>query len=423
MRLKTFEKLKLENKTVLLRVNFDVPLKNNEVADDSRIIAHLPTIRALSKKKAKIVLISHLGRPNKAKNKETRIKNYGLKVIADFLNKIQTQKLKIKFIESIDERVIEEEVGRIEGGEIVLLENLRFWSGEEKNDKNFAKFLAGLADLYINDAFPVCHRQHASVAAITKYLPNYAGLLLEKEIENLSEVLNNPKKPLVFLMGGAKVSSKILVIKNMAKIADNILIGGALANDFLKAEGRNIGQSLAEKTARQVIEGLSRRAREKIILPVDVVINSKLQSKTQNLKVEELNKLENQNFKILDIGQETIGLFTKYLKNARMIIWNGPMGLFEEKPFDRGTKKIAQTVMASKGVKIVIGGGDTIVALRQTQTNADRDTRLVSVESERADKRRKYSRKSASVFFSTGGGAMLEFLAGKKMPGITPLFK
>ncbi|MCX7779243.1 MAG: phosphoglycerate kinase [Patescibacteria group bacterium] len=396
MKLKSFKKLNLKNKKVLLRVNFDLPIKNGKILDDSRIKAHLPTIFHLIKKKAKVILISHLDNPQKIKSYQLRVKQYSLKPV------FKNLKLKIKNLKFIDDyfgEKVKKEIEKLKGGEIILLENIRFDSGEEKNEKKLAKKLAELADLYINDAFPVCHRNHSSVSAITDYLPSYAGFLLEKEVKNLSEILEKPKHPLVILMGGAKISTKLPVIKNLLKLADKILIGGALANTFFKARELNIGQSLYEpnmvKEAKKLLKN------KKIVIPSDDKIKCKKKNakfKIQNLKIEELNKFKN--FKILDIGQKTIEIFAHLLKSAKMIVWNGPLGYFEEKPFDEGTKKMIEVIIKNKKAKIFIGGGETIASIKLPIT----DYQLPK-----------------NIFISTGGGAMLEFLSGKTLPGLKPL--
>jgi phosphoglycerate kinase len=404
MRLKRIKGLNLKNKKILLRVNFDVPIKNGKILDDSRILAHLPTIFYLIKKKAKLILISHLDNPLKIKSKRLRILKYSLKKVAEYLNKLKipiskSQFLKLKFIDDCLGEKVKKEIDKLKAGEIILLENLRFYPEEEKNDKKFAKSLASLADLYINDAFPVCHRAHASVSAMTKYLPSYAGFLLEKEVENLSKVLKKPKHPFITVIGGAKISTKLPVIKNLLKIADKILIGGGLANTFFVSQKINISQSIYEK--EMVDEAKKLLESKKIILPTDVKIKLKTQNskfKTLNLKIDKLNKLKK--FKILDIGKETIKLFSKYISSAKIIIFNGPMGYFEEKPFDLGTKKIVEAILKNKKAKIIIGGGETIAVVKNFKIKDGK-----------------------KVFISTGGGAMLEFLSGKILPGIKPLLK
>lgn len=427
MNIKNIKKLNFKNKKVLLRVNFDVPIKNGRVGDDSRILAHLPTINFLLKQGAQVIIISHLGRPSEVNSMRLKIQRYGLKPVFNYLKKTIKN---LNFIESLEWPVIKKEIAN---KKIVLLENLRFYPGEKDNDKNFAKFLASLADIYpvrssskdhryikskgeaafaaqadsrnkdssktsngvyVNDAFAVSHRNHASVSAITQYLPSYAGLLLEKEVTNLSEIIVKSKHPFVVLMGGAKISTKMPVLKTLAKQADQILVGGALANDLLKMNGYNIAQSFSEKHSVKI----NKKIIEKIVLPVDVVI--KQGDKIKNIKIDILNKYKD--FKILDIGKQTIQLFANYLENARIIVWNGPMGLFEKKPFDQGTKKILKEILKNKKAKIIIGGGDTIMALNIKS----KSTNLKS-----------------NVFVSTGGGAMLEFLSGKVLPGIRPLMK
>ena len=393
MKIKTIKNLNLKNKKVLLRVDFDVPVKNGRVVDDTRILAHLPTINFLLKQGARVILVSHLGQPSKVNSMRLKIQRYGLKPVFSYCKKIIKN---LEFIESLEWETIKKET---KNKKIVLLENLRFYPGEKMNDKNFAKFLASLADIYVDDAFAVCHRAHASVSAITKCLPSYAGLLLEKEIKNLSEALVKPKRPFIVLIGGAKISTKMLVLKTLAKKADKILIGGALANDILKSMGYKVGESLVEKDSQVKMAPLLIK---KIVLPIDLKIKSK---QTKNVKTQELNNLKNKDFKILDIGPATIELFAKYLRGAKMIVWNGPVGLFEEKPFEQGTVKLFKEILKNKKAKIIIGGGDTIACLRQ------------------ANLKSQISNLKNNVFVSTGGGAMLEFLSGKILPGIKPLLE
>lgn len=406
MNLRSFRNLNLKNKKVLVRVDFNSPLKNKRILDDSRIKAHLPTILSLIKKRAKIILISHLDNPQKIKSCRLRIKKYSLRPVAKYFNNLRIankkNKLRIKFVDDCLGEKVRRAIQKLKAGEIILLENLRFYSTEEKNDKNFAKKLSSLVDFYINDAFSVSHRPHASVSAITKYLPSYAGLLLEKEIKNLSKVLEKEKHPLIMIMGGAKVATKLQMIENLINQADKILIGGVLANTFFKAQGLKISDSLYEpimvNKARKLLKN------KKIVLPVDIKVklktkNKKLKMTTKNLKIEELNRFKK--FMILDVGLETTELFAKFIKDAKMIVWNGPLGFIEEKLFEQGTGKIIEEIFRNKKTKIVIGGGDTLAALRQVQI--------------RTEQRR-------NIFLSMGGGAMLEFLSGKKLPGLEPLF-
>ncbi|MCD6470991.1 phosphoglycerate kinase, partial [bacterium] len=375
-------------KRVLLRVDFNVPVKNSKVIDSTRINLVLPTIKYLQKKKAKIIIISHFGRP-----KGKRVKKYRLRPVYKNL------KLKIKNLKFISDcfgKKVEMMIKNMKNGEAILLENLRFYPQEEENDRNFAKKLARFADVYVNDAFSVCHRKHSSIVAITKFLPSYAGFLLEKEIKNLSSVLKNPKRPFIVIIGGIKISTKLGAIKNLAKFSDKILIGGALANNFLKASNYNIGNSIYEKEMITESRKLLKKYKDKLILPKDFKIDFKKNISFK--KISELNKIKTREFLILDIGPRTIEIFTDIIRNAKMIVWNGPMGYIEKKPFNQGTKKIAKAIFANKKAKIVIGGGETLEILK-----------------------RKGKRKN--IFISSGGGAMLKFLEGKILPGIKPLLK
>ncbi|MDA2935985.1 phosphoglycerate kinase [Patescibacteria group bacterium AH-259-L05] len=399
MKLKTLRQIKdFRNRRVLVRVDFNCPLEDVrprilkirgrtclKVVDDCRIRFALPTIEYLVERGAKVILISHLGRP-----RGERVEKYSLKLIYRNLE-TRFPKIKVRFINDCLGKKVKQAVDSMKAGEVALLENLRFYAQEEENDPKFAKQLADLADIYINDAFSVSHRKHASVSAITKYLPSYAGYLLEKEVDNLSQVLQKPQHPFVVIMGGVKISTKIGAIENLSKFADHILVGGALSNNFLKAQGVNIGKSVYEpkmiKTAKKLLQN------KKIVLPVDFKTKSEPRSPTQS--------------EILDIGSETIKLFSPYISKAKMIVWNGPMGYFENKKFGKGTKAIAQEILKNKTAKIIIGGGETISALRKFK--------VYSLQSR--------VRNEGRVFISTGGGAMLAFLSGKSLPGIKPLIQ
>jgi phosphoglycerate kinase len=341
----------LKGKACLVRADLNA---EEEKKDNFRLQAILPTLKFLIKNKARIVILSHRGRQPKL---------LSLKPFVKIL--LQLLKKPVRFINLTTSDI----------ANISLLENLRFFPGEEKNDKKFAKKLASLGDIYINDAFAVSHRQNASVAAITKFLPSYAGLLLEKEIKNLDSVMKGFKKPLVIVLGGAKVSDKIGLINYFSKKADYFLIGGAMANTFFAAQDLPVGDSVFEKITVTMAKKLLKSS--KIILPVDA-------------------KIENR--KILDIGPETIKNYKKIIKKAKTIIWNGPMGYFENPKFASGTEEIARILLKNKKAKIIIGGGET--------------TRLL--------KPKTYNLKP-NIFISTGGGAMLEYLAGKKLPGIEAL--
>ncbi len=396
VKIKTVKQIKeLAGKKVLLRAGFDCPIRNGKVIDASRIEQTLPTIRYLTKKKAKVIIISHLGRPLEQKNiKAQKHKNtrtfYSLRPV------FRNLRLKIKGLKFIDDRIgpkVEKIIKKMKPGEIILLENLRFYPGEEKNDAEFAKKLAGLADIYVNEAFSVSHRRNASLVAINKYLPAYAGILLEKEITNLSAFLRKQKHPLIVLMAGKKIETKIKPIRNLLKKADKVLIAGALASNFLKAAGYGIGRSFWEPrmldTSRRLLKN------RKIVLPVDLRIKTGSGARTVDLK--ELNDL-GEDFEILDIGPDTIKTFEKYLKSARMIFWNGPAGYFEDKRFRQGTVAVARAIIGNKKAQTVIGGGETLIILKDLKPRKN-------------------------VFVSTGGGAMLEFLEGKILQGIRPLIK
>jgi len=414
MKLKSIRNAKdLKSKRVLLRVNFDCPVKNGRVTDMTRIQAALPTIRYLAAEKARLILISHLGRPLEHKNIKTQEhKSKGIRdkytlkpVFENLKSKILNPRLRgqVKFIDDCLGKRVEREVEQMKPGEIILLENLRFYPGEEKNDSEFARRLASLADIYVNDAFSVCHRQHASVSAIAKYLPSYAGFDLEKEIGSLSGFLQKSKHPFIAIMGGAKISTKIGVIRNLAKVADFILLGGALFNSFLKAKGINIGKSIYEPG--MIGEAKKLLKNKKLILPVDVRVKFSPPIGGRDLKIKDLKTIDNQQFEILDIGPGTVGLFSQYLKDAKMVVWNGPMGYFEDKKFAWGTRSVFRSILSNKKARVIIGGGETVAAIKKFKVSG-----LGSKV-----------RNKNKVFISTGGGAMLEFLEGKILPGIKSL--
>ena len=386
----------LKDKKILVRVDFNVPVGSDGIIDDKedwRIRASLPTIRYLLEKKAKIILMAHLGRPELSqkfiKSKVHKVnKKYSLKPVAQRLGELLN--LEIKFINDCVGNEAKDAVLKMRAGDIVLLENLRFYKEEEKNDKEFAKKLAELAHIYINDAFSVSHRKHASVSAITKFLPSYAGLLLEKEIRILSEAINDPQKPATIIVGGAKMKTKVPVIKYLIGKFDHILAGGIVANVILKAKGIDTGKSLMDGIDIEEVKKID-LASNKLYVPVDAVVCDSQKNEVDFLAIGKIG-----DNKILDIGTETAKLYSKIITDSKTIIWNGPMGLFEKNDFSSGTKAVAKAVAMAKGYTI-IGGGDTISAVDKFE-----DIKKID-------------------YVCTGGGAMLEFLAGKKLPGIEAL--
>lgn len=397
--IKTLRQIKIDQKRVLVRVDFNVPFdKRGRIVDDFRIRAVLPTLRYLTQQGAKIILLAHLGRPE-----GKRVKKYTLKPIARRLSKLlyfnpktgkKTRK-KIFFAEDCVGESAKSAVEKLAAGDILILENLRFHPEEEKNDANFAKQLAELGDIFVNDAFGVSHRAHASVAGITKFLPSFAGLLLKKEINALSKIMKNPKRPLVFAMGGVKISSKLALVRRFIRFSDKILIGGAMAATFFKACGFNVGKSVVEEDMISVVKKM-RKPKGKVYLPVDVVVCSDLEGKN-TAYVRKINEIKEKEM-ILDIGPETCRLFAEIIGEAKTIFWNGPMGLAEVEKFSAGSKVVAKAIVRAGAYK-VIGGGDAVAVLDKLGL----------------------SKKINHI--STGGGAMLEFLAGKELPGIKALKK
>lgn len=383
----------IKGKHVLLRVDFNVPIDKRGVVDDTRIRETLPTIKYLLKKHAKVIVITHLGRPE-----GKVVDSLKLDTVAHCLQKLL--KKKVHKLHACIGKSVELAIKKMKTGEIILLENIRFRPEEEKCEEKFSKELANLGDIFVNDAFAACHRAHGSTYGIAKYLPSYAGFLVEAEVKNLSLLLKNVPKPLTLIIGGAKIDTKIGLIKSFLGRANYIVIGGALANTFLAAEGYDIGKSLYEEkkleTAREILM-LAEKKHQKLILPEDVVVADEATeyAKTLDLPLEDVEG----NMKILDLGSKTQRKIADIVAASKTVIWNGPVGLYEFTPFMSGTKTIAKTLAkAGKKIKSCIGGGDTIDALQR-----------VGVP------------RSKFTFVSTGGGAMLEFLEGKKLPGIQAL--
>jgi phosphoglycerate kinase len=386
---KTLKDLDVTGKTVLVRVDFNCPLKDGVVTDDNRIAAAIPTLRDLIERKAKLVLMSHLGRPKGQRNEKE-----SLAPVARRLQ--QLIDAKVTMAPDCVGSEVSELVKALQPGEILVLENLRFHPEEEKNDQGFAQQLASLADLYVNDAFGAAHRAHASTHAVAKLLPAAAGLLMEKELVELGRLIKEPKRPFVAILGGAKVTDKIGVLTNLAKLADIILIGGGMAFTFLKIKGNEIGKSLCEKdlaACEQLwVEASSQRAT--IYLPADVAVATEIKEVAERTEVD-VNAIP-ADMMGLDIGSKTIAQFEALLQTAGTVFWNGPMGVFETPPYNHGTLKVAQAIARSSAISCV-GGGDSAAAVRQMHL----DDHITHV--------------------STGGGASLEFLEGQELPGVAVL--
>ncbi|SKA93582.1 phosphoglycerate kinase [Caloramator quimbayensis] len=392
MNKKTVRDIEVKGKKVIVRCDFNVPMdKEGNITDDRRIVGALPTINYLIENGAKVILMSHLGRP-----KEGYDAKYSLKPVAQRLSQLLGKEVLL----AEDKEVVGENAVKLAGdmkeGDVVLLENVRFITTETKNDMEFAKKLASLADIFVNDAFGTAHRAHSSTAGIASYIPSVAGFLIEKEISIMGKALENPERPFVAILGGAKVSDKIGVINNLLEKVDRLVIGGGMAYTFLKAQGIKIGNSLVEEDkveyAKEMLDKANKKG-VKIYLPVDHIVAKEFKADA----AWEVSKTEiPEGFMGLDIGPESVKLFEEAVSDAKTVIWNGPMGVFEMPAFANGTKKVAEALSKVNGTTI-IGGGDSAAAVEQLGY-ADKMTHI-----------------------STGGGASLEFLEGLELPGIAAL--
>jgi phosphoglycerate kinase len=389
----TIRDVDVAGKRVFVRVDFNVPIEDGKVVDDARIRAALPTIVFLIRRGAKVILASHLGRP---KGKVTD--SLRLRPVAERLSQLLGQEVRV----TGDALGVgtQDAVRRLKKGDVLLLENLRFHKEEEANDPEFAKQLASYADIYVNDAFGTAHRAHASTVGIAQYLPAYAGLLMEREIEVLSRLLEDPARPFAAVIGGAKVSDKIMVLENLLQRLDTLVLGGGMANTFLVAQGNTVGKSLLEadmvEDARRLLD-MAEQKGVRLVLPVDVMVAKEVTRGAEH-KILPVEKIPN-SWSIVDVGPRSTGLFEEALDGARTILWNGPLGVFEIPTFGDGTRQMARylATRAEAGATVVLGGGDSAAAVDQ-QGLADKMTHV-----------------------STGGGATLEFLEGRELPGIAIL--
>lgn len=388
---KSIRDINVAGKKVFVRVDYNVPMdKAGNITEDTRIRATLPTLKYLLEQNAAIILAAHLGRP-----KGEPVAEFSLTPVAKRLSELIGQE--VSFASDCVGPAAESKAKDLKPGQILMLENLRYHKAEEKNDPEFSRQLASLADVAVNDAFGVSHRAHASVEGITKYLPAVAGLLMEKEIQFVGQTVANPTHPFVAIIGGAKVSDKIGVIENLLSKVDTLIIGGGMANTFLAAQGYNIGKSLLEADKVELAKSLIATAKDKgvnLLLPTDVVIADKFAVDAQH-KAVAVDSIDSE-WMALDIGPTTANSYAKSLETAKTVVWNGPMGVFEMDAFANGTKTVAQAVAASSAISIV-GGGDSIAALEKAGLS------------------------SKITHISTGGGASLEFLEGKVLPGIAAL--
>ncbi len=391
MRKKTIRDVDVRGRKVLVRVDFNVPIQDGKVVDDTRIRAALPTIRYLLDHGAAVILMSHLGRPKGKPDPK-----YSLRPVAEHLATLLDQP--VQFCPETVGPQAEAMAQALKPGEVMLLENTRFHPGERKNDPEFARQLAALAGpdgLFVNDAFGSAHRAHASVVGVAQYLPAVAGFLMERELDFLGRLLTSPERPFVAILGGAKISDKIGVIRSLLEKADKLLIGGGMANTFFKAQGYEVGDSLVEEEAVDVARELLETAGDRLILPVDAVIADRFAADAER-RVVPVDQVP-PGWRILDIGPKTVERFEAELQGAKTVFWNGPMGVFEFAPFAQGTFAIARTVANLEDAVTVIGGGDSVSAVKQAGV-ADKITHI-----------------------STGGGASLEFIEGKELPGVAVL--
>ncbi|MCQ6264278.1 phosphoglycerate kinase [Fictibacillus sp. WQ 8-8] len=391
MNKKTVRDIDVNGKVVFCRVDFNVPMENGKITDDTRIRAALPTIQYLTEQGAKVLLASHLGRPKGQVAEELRLTPVAQR-LSDLLGKEV-----VKTDEAYGEEV-KSALSSLDSGGVILLENVRFYPGEEKNDPELAQKFAELADVYVNDAFGAAHRAHASTEGVAKHLPAVAGFLMEKELDVLGKALSNPDRPFTAIIGGAKVKDKIDVINNLLDKVDNLIIGGGLGYTFIKALGHDVGKSLLEEDKIETAKGFMEKAKEKgvnFLIPEDILVADDF-SNDANTKVVGIDAIPS-DWEGLDIGSKTIEKYRNTIQNSKLVIWNGPMGVFEMEAFSKGTRSVAEALAEAKDTYSVIGGGDSAAAVEKFG----------------------YADKMSHI--STGGGASLEFMEGKELPGVTAL--
>lgn len=392
MELHTVKEADLKGKRVLIRVDFNCPVKNGVVTDPTRIKAALPTINYILSEGASLVIMTHFGRPKGEKKPE-----FSLLPVKNEFEKLLGRP--VLLAPDVLGKEVEDMVKALKPGEVLMLENVRFYKEEEKNDPEYAKALASYGDVYVNDAFGTAHRAHASTEGVSHYLPSYAGFLIEKEVKYMAPLLENPEHPFVAIIGGSKVSSKITVLESLAKTCDKIVIGGGMAYTFLKVQGHKIGKSLVEDDFLETASSFLEKAKEKnveVILPVDHVASKEFAETAEPVAVDSVDIPDD--LMGMDIGPKTVKLITDALKDAKNVVWNGPMGVFEFAQFAKGTEMVAKALADSDAVSVV-GGGDSVAAIN------------------------KFGLADKISHVSTGGGASLEFLEGKTLPGIKALEK
>ena len=387
MNKKTVKDIDIKNKRALMRVDFNVPMADGKVTDDKRIRAALPTIQYVLDQNASLILMSHLGRPKSASDSQ-----FSLRAASEVLSTLLARP--VKMAPDCVGAEVETMAKDLKPGEVLMLENTRFHAEEEKNNLDFAKRLASLGDVYVNDAFGSAHRAHASTEGVARFLPAVSGFLMEQELEYLGRAVANPEHPYIAILGGAKISDKILVVETLLAKCDKLIIGGGMANTFLAAQGLNMQDSLVEESSLETAKGIMAKSADKLILPVDAVIADQF-AEDGNTQVVDVGKIP-AGWRMLDVGPKTVGVYQAALNGAKLIVWNGPVGVFEMPKFAEGTFALARMLADSKAVT-VIGGGDSASAVKKAGV-AKQMTHV-----------------------STGGGASLEFLEGKELPGVAAL--